>query len=175
VRTAAQVAPDPVAGARVQVVVDRQLAAADLHDLGGVDVAFDVDEFQLERLCGQLLLRGVHRLDDAPREPLRALHDLLHPLFQRGQVVERERPVDLEVVVEAVLDRRADAELGLRELLLHGLRQHVRRRVPDDRAAVVGVGRDGLDLDVHLGHPGEVAEVAFGIADDHDRVRPLPG
>ena len=43
---------------------------------------------------------------------------------------------DVEVVVEAVGDRRADAELGLREHLLDRLGQHVGRRVPDDAAPV---------------------------------------
>ena len=42
---------------------------------------------------------------------------------------------DVEVVVEAVGDRRSDAELGLGEHLLHRLGQHVGRRVPDDAAA----------------------------------------
>ena len=42
--------------------------------------------------------------------------------------------LDVEVVVEAVADRRADAELGLGVELLHGLGQHVRGRVPQDRA-----------------------------------------
>ena len=54
VRAAAQVAPAALAGLGVEVVVDGQLAAADLHHLGGVDVALDVDQLQLERLVGQL-------------------------------------------------------------------------------------------------------------------------
>ena len=39
----------------------------------------------------------------------------------------------LEVVVEAVLDRRADGELGAREQVEHRLGQHVRRRVAQHR------------------------------------------
>jgi hypothetical protein len=42
-----------------------------------------------------------------------------------GQVVGRERLVAGEVVVEAVLDRRADGDLGAGEQLLHRLGQHV--------------------------------------------------
>ena len=49
--------------------------------------------------------------------------------------------LDVEVVVEAVLDRRADAELGVREQVLHRLGQHVRGGVPQDRAAVVAGDR----------------------------------
>ena len=82
-------------------------------------------------------------IDDAARKPLRALDDLLHPLFEVGQILRGERPVDLEVVVEAVLDRRADAEFRVRELLLHGLGQHVRGRVPDHAAPVLGSAGTG--------------------------------
>ena len=69
------------------------------------------------------------------------LDDLLHALLERREVVGGERALDVEVVVEAVADRRADAELGLREQLLHRLREHVRGRVPQHRAAVLGVDR----------------------------------
>ena len=48
----------------------------------------------------------------------------------------------LEVVVEAVLDRRADRELRAREQLRHGLRHHVRRRVAQHVATRLGVGGD---------------------------------
>ena len=51
---AAQVTPAALAALGVEVVVDGQLAAADLHHLGRVDVALDVDQLQLERLVGQL-------------------------------------------------------------------------------------------------------------------------
>ncbi len=95
-------------------------------------------------------------VDDPAREALRVLDDLLHALLELGQILGREGPVDLEVVVEAVLDRRADAELRLGELLLHRLREHVSGGVPDDAAAVLGVGADGLDLDILIRHPGEV-------------------
>ena len=70
----------------------------------------------------------------------------LHPLLDALEVVGGERAADVEVVVEAVLDRRADAELGLGEELLHGLRHHVRGGVPQDREAVARVDRDRLDL-----------------------------
>ena len=60
---------------------------------------------------------------------------------------------DVEVVVEAVGDRRADAELRVGEHVLHRLGQHVRGGVPDHAAAVLGVGRDRHDLDVGVGRP----------------------
>jgi hypothetical protein len=175
VRAAAQVAPHLLAGARVEVVVDGQLAAADLHHLVGVHIRLEVHQLQLERLGRQLLLRGLDRVEPAPGEPLGALDDLLHALLERGQVLRGERLVDREVVVEAVADRRADAELGLRELLLHGLGQHVRRRVPDDRTAVVGVRGDRLHLGVRLGGPGQVTQATVDVADHDHRVRALAG
>ena len=73
------------------------------------------------------------------------LEDRLHPLLDVGDVLRRERTLDVEVVVEAVGDRRPDPELGVREEVLHGLRHDVSGRVPDDRPAFVGVGRDRLD------------------------------
>jgi hypothetical protein len=80
------------------------------------------------------------------REPLPALLDLLHLLLDGLEILGRERPLDVEVVVEAVLDRRADAQLGLGEQLLHGLRHDVRGGVAQDVQAVGGGDLDGLDL-----------------------------
>ena len=164
VRAAAQVAPDPFAGVRVQVVVDGQLAGADLDALLGVGfgagVGLEVDQLELVRLGGELGLGVVDRVDHPAGEPLAGLDDLAHPLVEVGEVLRGERPRDVEVVVEAVLDRRADAELGVRERLLHGLRQHVGGGVPDHRPAVLGVGRDRLGLGVLVGGPGQVAQPA---------------
>ena len=52
-----------------------------------------------------------------------------HARLDRREVVGRQRPRQVEVVVEAVRDRRPDAELGAREQVQHGLGHHVRRRV----------------------------------------------
>ena len=175
VRAAAQVTPHALTGARVEVVVDRQLTAADLHHLGVIDRRLGCvvsNQFELERLADEFRLRVVV-LDDATREALRALDDLLHSLFELGQVLRGEGPLDAEVVVEAVADGRADTEFRLGELLLDGLRQHVRSGVPDDAAPVLGVGGDRLHLDVGVRGPGQVAQVAVGVADDHDRVGTL--
>ena len=145
-RAAAQVAPAALAGLGVEVVVDGQLAAADLHHLGGVEpVALDVDQLELVRLVGQLGLGLVERAEAAPPEPLPRLDDLLHPLLELGQVLGLERLGDVEVVVEAVLDRRADAELGLGEDVLHRLGEHVRGGVPQHVEPVRRVQRDRLD------------------------------
>ncbi len=57
---------------------------------------------------------GLLVADDAPHETLALPDDALHLLLDRLQVVGRDRIRDAEVVVEAVGDRRSDAEVGLR-------------------------------------------------------------
>ena len=88
-------------------------------------LGLEVDQLQLERLVRELDLRlfdgGVH----TSGKPLPGLDDLLHALLEGDQILRGERLLDGEVVVEAVPDRRPDTELGFRELLLNGLRQHV--------------------------------------------------
>src|SRR5690606_25075328 len=82
VGTAAEVLPAQLAGPGVQVVVDRQLARADL-DVGAVVVrggALEADQLQLVRLAGELLA-GLVVGDDAAGEALAALLDLLHLLL----------------------------------------------------------------------------------------------
>ena len=121
-----------------QVVVHRQLgSAADLDGLLITSSALEADELELVRLAGQLLA-GVVVGDGAAGEPLPRLDDLLHPLLDGLEVLGRERPLDAEVVVEAVLDRRPDAQQRAGEQVLHGLRHHVGGRVAQDRPAVGG-------------------------------------
>ena len=84
------------------------------------------------------------------------LRDLGHLLLDRGEVLRREGPLVGEVVVEAVLDHRADGDLRVGEQLLHRLRQQVRGRVAQDverpRDSSVGDDRDlGVGLDAVAG------------------------
>ena len=170
VRAAAQVFPAHLAGAGIDVVVDGQLAAADLHGLLGADrdaagivrggqvrgghlgagrlgggpAALQRDQLELVGLAGQLgpcLVVGHH----AALEALALPDDLAHPLLDRLQVVRAERPGHVEVVVETVLHRRPDAQLRLREQLLDRLGQHVRGRVPQDGQPVRAGERHRLD------------------------------
>ena len=79
-----------------------------------------------------------------PYERLVGLHDLAHAFLDASQVVfgEVRAAGQVEVVIEAVVDGRADRELGARPQLGDRLRQHVRGRVPQHVAAFVGVGGD---------------------------------
>jgi len=61
------------------MVVDCQLAAADLHDLAGVELALEVDELKLVRLAGQLGLGGVPGREHPAAELLPRGDDLPHP------------------------------------------------------------------------------------------------
>ena len=64
-------------------------------------------------------------------------HVLAHQRFELLQVVRRERAREQEVVVEAVVGGRADAEFGIWKDIEHGCRQHVRGGVPHARERVV--------------------------------------
>ena len=76
-------------------------------------------------------------------------HDGAHLGLDPPQVVVAETGAagQREVVVEAVLDDRADGVLGPRPQAEHGLGQHMGRRVPQHLAPGIGVGGD----DGHLG------------------------
>lgn len=145
-----------------------RLAGADLDVgalAGGGGGALEADQLQLVRLGGQLLAGGLVG-DHAAGELLPALDDLLHPLLDGLEVIGVEGLLDVEVVVEAVLDRRADAELGLGVELLHGLRHDVRGGVAQDVQAVLAADRDRLDLVAVLDGVREVLELAADAGGD---------
>src|SRR5262249_1773334 len=128
-------------------------AAAEVRELAlrvERDVSFGrVDELDLVLLAllGEELLRLLGR--DLFARPLTALVEL--PLDLRLDRLERlfaDRLRELEVVVEAVLDRRADRDLRPRVEPAHGLGEEVRRRMAQDvkRVGIVRVARR-QDLD----------------------------
>src|SRR5215469_3534641 len=144
VRPAAEVLPAQLAAGSVEVVVDRQLGAADLDGLTGITwhpvtrwprAAFKADELELVRLVRQLAAPIVVG-DDPAAEQLALLDDLPHLLLDLLQVVRSECRRHIEVVVEAVLNRRPDPELRLRKDALHRLRHDMRSRVAQDVEAV---------------------------------------
>ncbi len=131
-------------------------AAADLHHVGA---ALASDQPQLVRLVGELLAR-LRLGDDAAPEGLAGLHDLHHALLEPGEVVGGEGLRHVEVVVEALAQRRADAELGAGKHVLHRLGEHVRGGVAHHPQAVLAVDHDGLD-DIALGEAVvEIAQLA---------------
>ena len=87
-----------------------------------------VDQFDLVRLIleeGARLVAG----DDFLNEGRLRGDALLHAVLDGGEIVRRQRARQVEVVVEAVRDRRADGEFGVREDGEHRLGHHMRRRV----------------------------------------------
>ena len=146
VRAAAEVLPGHAAVA-AEVVVDGQLAAA---DLGARAVrrrvagrALEADQLELVRLVRELGARLV--VGDARRRNVWPLLD------DRGIASPAPRSsgvngLDVEVVVEAVGDRRPDAEPGLRVHALDRLGGDVRGGVPQDVQAVGAVDGDRLDV-----------------------------
>ena len=89
-----------------------------------------VEDLDLERLAalgeeGAALVRWQLAAD----ERMVGGHARRHPRLDRGEVVGRQRPREVEVVVEAVDDRRPDAQLRAREQVQDRLGHDVRRRM----------------------------------------------
>ena len=105
-------------------------------------------------------LLGLLAIPDFLGEGFVARDDLAHLLLDRGEVFRRERLVAEEVVIEAVLDHRADRHLRARPQRLHGFGEHVRGVMPDQlqRARVVAV--DEFDLRVVRDRIGEIGDHA---------------
>ena len=99
--------------------------------------ALEADQLQLVRLGGQLGSRASSSVTTRRENRWPCLTISRMRFSIALEVLGVERLVDVEVVVEAVLDRRADAQLGLGEQLLHGLGQDVRGGVAQDGPAVV--------------------------------------
>ncbi len=100
-------------------------------DLEGLPAAFldDAGVVQRELLPDEGMVRG---------------NALAHPLLDGLEVVGCERPRQLEVVVEAVGDRRPDPELRAVEQVEDGLGHDVGRRVAHRIERVVGAGIEEL-------------------------------
>ena len=143
VGAAAQVGPGDGAVAS-DVVVHGQPAGADL-DRGALGArSLGGDELELVGLVGQLLTPLVLG-DVAAHEALPLLDDPLHALLDLAQHLGGDGVDGAEVVVEAVGDEGADAEVDVREHLLDGLRHHVGGAVAQDVEAVLAGQGDGLD------------------------------
>ena len=130
-------------------------------DLDRLVAGNGVDQFDLEvlALVAEHLL-GLLAIPHFPGEGFVARDDLAHLLLDRGKVFRRERLVAEEVVIEAVLDHRADGDLRARPQRLHGLRQHMRAVMPDQFQRARIVAGDEFDFRVLLDRIVEVGEVA---------------
>ena len=120
-----------------------------------------VDQLDLEHLA--LVAKHLLGLLAAPHflgEGFVARDDLAHLLLDRVEVLRRERLVAEEVVIEAVLDHRADGDLGAGPQALHRFRQHVRGVVADQLQRARVVAGEELDLGVALDRIGEVGHRA---------------
>ena len=152
-RATTQVPPAHGTVLGLHVVVDGEFGSPHLHDLRA---AFTADESQLEWLAGELVL-GLGFGHHATVESLARLDDLLHALLESLQIIRGEGGGHREVVVEAVLDRRPDAELRVREGVLDRLGEDVGGRMTQHGEPLGRVDSHGLD-DVALAQRGgEVA------------------
>ena len=109
-------------------------------DRDGLVVAQLGDALELEGIVGEpaVGLRPVHHLAD---EGVIPRGDLGHPGLEALEILGRERAVDLEVVVEAVLDGGTEADAGAGKELAHRRGQDVGRGVAQQRPAHRDRGR----------------------------------
>ena len=137
-RSTAQILPDHIA-ITVDVVVEAQLLLTDLSGSFRVEMRFLVfDEFELVRLVG-LFRQGLLLAHHTATEGLGGFDDALHALFDVLEILRGERLDNVEIVVEAVFDDRADAKLGIRTDFLHGLGHDMGRGMAHDGHAVLAV------------------------------------
>ncbi|MNL98296.1 hypothetical protein D3C81_81490 [compost metagenome] len=70
----------------------------------------------------------------------------MHPLFQQIQVFLRQGAVNINVIVETVVDHRADGHFGVRPQLLDSMAQQVRAGVAHDFQAFGVLDGDNRQL-----------------------------
>ena len=82
--------------------------------------------------------------------------DLAHLRLDGREILGAERLVACEIVIEAILDRRADRHLRAGMQRLHRLRQHMRRIVPDHAERVRIAAGDEHHPRIALDPPREI-------------------
>ena len=122
--------------------VDEVAVAVDGHALG----AQVVDDLELVGFAhgGEQRL-GLVRAHLLAGERAVGRHRGEHALLDLFQILGGEGALEIEIVVEAVLDVRADGHLGRREDLLDGLGHDVGGAVAQDGQALGGFREHGLD------------------------------
>ena len=102
------------------------------------------DQFSLVLLANaEEKLYGIVAVPHFTRHRDITLGEFAHALFDGGQVFRRKRTREREIVVEAVVDRRANGHLCFGEEFLDGVGQQVGRGVADDLDAIgIALGDD---------------------------------
>ena len=88
---------------------------------------------------------GLFLTHHPPLEALGGFDDPLHPLLDLLEIVGSEGLLNIEVVVEPVLDHRADSQFGIRPDFLDSLGHDMGRGVPHDGQSVLAGQLDGLN------------------------------
>ena len=148
----------------VALAVERDVPFGRVHELDLVRLALGL-EAGLRVVAGDLLARPLAALGDL------AAHLLLEPL----EVGLGDRLGELEVVVEAVLDRRADRDLRSGEEPARGLGEQVRGRVAQDveRIRILPVARgEEVDGGAVVERQAQVARLAVHLH-EHGLLREL--
>jgi hypothetical protein len=151
---------------RAAAQVDEIALAVKSNRLFGGDVLDDLRLVFLAHATKQL--DRLVTVPDLARDFLVALHDLLHALRDRLEIILGKWFVSREVVIEAVLDRGPYRHLGLRPEFLYGLGQHMRRIVAQQLEPILGISLDDLDGCIVFDRSGQVPELA--VDPDRDRL-----
>ena len=169
--------PPGVGHVRAAAQVDERTVRVRRDDLGGVGEV--VEPLELERVVDEALARLRHA-DLLAHERILLRHHLAHLGLELLEVLGREGRRDLEVVVEAVVDGRAEADLRVGAQPSHRRGEDVRGRVAQHRERVgIALGEDAeraaapqrrheiLDLAVHRdgdrGHEQPLADRAHDV------------
>ena len=110
-----------------------------------------IDQLHLEQLA--LVAKnafGMLARPHFPGERLVARDDLAHLVFDRAEILRRERLVAEEIVVEAVLDHRSDGHLRTRPQGLHRLGENMGGVVADQLQRARIIAGEKLDLRITL-------------------------
>src|SRR4051812_18149943 len=100
-----------------------------------------------------LLAKKIDCLVTTPYLPLDldvTLGDFCHPLFDRHEVVRRERAFVGEIVVEAILDHGTDGDLRLRIKLFHCMSEQMGSRMAQDIDTFVVLVGDDLKISIMI-------------------------
>ena len=150
VRAAAQVIPQHLTGFRVHIVINRDLARANLNRgaLGSISARTGAlakrKQLELIRLVLHLFNRFIVG-DHAAAEQLPRLDDLNHRLLDLLQILGGEGLSHIKIKIEAIRNIGTNAQLRVLAVLLHRLRHHVRRRMAQHIQAIRFVNENRLN------------------------------